>query len=186
MDEIYRDWILPHLSSEIVKEQTFMQELSADEMQMVMEKVLTLEANDFKKRMILSMQDINEELVNDYKEQVKADFIKQGNKRFFQILRDEMKDISLSVSTNIAGKQKNLSLLTDKLVNVLRQYIATPQLRQDPEMTKLLNTILESSGLSPIMFSPSLVQAQPIPVSSTVPIQNLSKGQMNQQQNQQL
>ena len=46
-----------------------------------------------------------------------------------------------------------MALLTDKLVNVLRQFIATPEIRQDPQMVKLLNTILESSGMSPIMFA---------------------------------
>lgn len=187
MDEIYRDWVLPHLAREIVKEQEFMQELSADEMQMVMDKVMTKKTNDFKKRMILSLQEIDEDLVADYQEQVKTDVIKQGNKRFFKILKDEMKDTKLSVLTNIAGKQKNLALLTDKLVNVLRQYIATPQIRQDPEMTKLLNTILESSGLSPIMFGPAPAQQQQTqPSNSTQPLQALGEGGVNQQQAQQV
>ena len=185
MDEIYRDWILPFLSTEIVKEQVFMQELSADEMQMVMDKVVTSKVNDFKKRMILGLQDVNEDLVADFQEVVKADFVKGGNKRFFKILKDEMKDISISVMTNIAGKQKNLALLTDKLVNVLRQYIATPQIRQDPEMTKLLNTILESSGLSPIMFGPAPAIAQPQQQAAgggaTTPLRELGQGQIQQQ-----
>lgn len=160
MDEIYRDWILPYLGLEIVKEQVFMQELSFEEMQMVSEKVMTIKTNEFKKQMILSMQEVSEELVDLYRQQVEKDFAKEGNKRFFKILKDEMKDTKLSVMTNIAGKQKNLALLTDKLVNVLRQYISTPQIRQDPEMTKILNTILESSGLSPIKFSPAPQEAQ--------------------------
>lgn len=161
MDEIYREWILPYLAKEICLEQNFMADLSADEMEKVVDAILTKEANSFKKRMILSMQDVDEDTVNLYKDTVRNDVIKEGNSRFFKILADEMKDISLSVKTNIAGKQKNMALLTDKLVNVLRQYIATPQIRQDPEMTKLLNTILESSGLSPIMFGPAPTQSMP-------------------------
>lgn len=184
MDELYRDWILPHLATEIVKEQNFMAELSASEMQVVADSILTNEANDFKKRMILSMQDIDEDMVNLYKDQIRADIVKKGNKKFFKILKDEMKDISISVMTNIAGKQKNLALLTDKLVNVLRQYIATPQIRQDPEMTKLLNTILESSGLSPIMFGPAPAQAMAMAQpqgGATSPMQQLSQGNQQQQ-----
>ena len=50
--------------------------------------------------------------------------------------------------------------MTDKLVNLVRQFIATPQLRQDPEMLKLLNQIMESSGMSPIMLSPSPILSQ--------------------------
>ena len=182
MDEIYRDWILPYLGKEIVKEQSFMEELSSDEMEMVVDKVMLKKTNEFKKRMILGMQEIDEELIADFEAVVREDVIKQGNNRFFKILKDEMKDISLSVMTNIAGKQKNLALLTDKLVNVLRQYIATPQIRQDPEMTKLLNTILESSGLSPIMFGPAPAAAlqqpqQPQQGGGTQPLQDLSQSQ---------
>jgi len=182
MDEIYRDWILPHLAKEISKEQVFMAELSVDEMQEVVDKVIVKKTNDFKKRMILGLQEINEELVEDYKVKVKDDIIKKGNKQFFKILKDEMKDIELSVMTNIAGKQKNLAMLTDKLVNVFRQVIATPGIRQDPEMMKLFNAILESSGLSPIMFSsgqqPQLQQPQG--GGATQPLKDLA--QTNQPQ----
>ena len=131
------------------------------------------------------MQEINEDLVNDFKAKEQANITKGGNKKFLKILKDEMKDISLSVMTNIAGKQKNLALLTDKLVNVLRQYIATPQIRQDPEMTKILNTILESSGLSPIMFSPSQQpQQQQQGSASTQPLKAIGEGGVQQQQAQ--
>ena len=180
MDEIYRDWILPQLAKDISEEQNFLQELSADEMEMVVSHVETKKTNSFIKNIILSLRQIEPELVDLYKQQVRADFVKGGNKRFFKILRDEMKDISLSVMTNIAGKQKNLALLTDKLVNVLRQYIATPQIRQDPEMTKILNTILESSGLSPIMFGASPM-AMTQPSASTQPLQQLGQRQVKQQ-----
>jgi hypothetical protein len=123
MDELYRDWILPFFQTEIVKEQTFMEELSADEMAMVVEKVMTKKVNAFKKQMIMGMQDIDDDIVSLYANKVREDVMKQGSKRFFQILKDEMKDLPIKVMTNIAGKQKNLALLTDKLVNVLRQYI---------------------------------------------------------------
>ena len=181
MDEIYRDWILPHLSKEIVKEQNFMSELSIDEMQTVVEEVVKKKSNEFKKRMIFAMEEVNKELVDLYKQEVRADFVKDGNKKFFKMLKDQMKDISISVMTNIAGKQKNLALLTDKLVNVLRQYISTPQIREDPEMAKILNTILESSGLEPIMFSPVKPQIA-VPQQAgggTEPLQDFSKA--NQQ-----
>lgn len=161
MDEIYRDWILPHLATEIVKEQKFMQELSSDEMQAVVELVLVKETNKFKKKMILSMQDINDDIVDMYQEQIKADIAKKGNKRFFEILKGEMQDISLSVMTNIAGKQKNLALMTDKLVNTLRQYLEMRSRGVDTTgLDPIMNTILESSGMSPITFAPSPAQQQ--------------------------
>ena len=154
MDELYRDWILPFFEIEVVKEQTFMQELSGDEMEVVVDKVMTKKVNQFKKRMILSMQEIDDDIVALYEDKVREDIVKQGSKRFFKILKDEMKGLNISVMTNIAGKQKNLAAMTDKVVNVLRQYLATPELRDDPEMAKIINLILESSGLDPLTIGP--------------------------------
>jgi len=161
MDEIYRDWILPHLAKEISEDQNFFATLSADELLGVAKNVAVIEWNKFVKDEIFSERVVMED--KDTFIQRKTDeYLGAGNKRFIKILKGELKDKPLNVFTNIAGKQKNLALLTDKLVNVLRQFIATPQIRQDPEMVKLLNVILESSGMSPIMFgsSPLLMQPQ--------------------------
>ena len=161
MDEHYRDWILPYFQNEVVKEQNFMEELSADEMEEVVDKVITKKTNGFKKAMILGMQPIDDEMVTLFEGKVREDVVKRGTKRFFEILKDEMKDLPIAVMTNIAGKQKNLALMTDKLVNVLQQYLANPQLRNDPEMGKILNVILESSGLNPITVSAKPIE-QPV------------------------
>jgi hypothetical protein len=177
IDEIYRDWILPHLAKEISKEQNFMQELSTDEMIKVTQSVVNKKTNQFIKQMILSLQQVVPELVDLHRQTVAQDFAEGGNKRFFKILKDEMKDAHITVMTNVVGKQKNLALLTDKLVNVLRQFIATPQIRQDPYMIELVNTILESSGLSPIKYAPPLQQVQTEPSSSTQPLKEFGQGE---------
>ena len=152
-DEIWRDWVIPHLKKEIVKEQEFLGELSGDEMMQVANSLVRNKVNDFVKEQILNgeLPDPNE--VEFKRETIREDFFSRGNRQFIKILKDEFKEDRLDVFTNIAGKQKNLALLTDKLVNVLRQFIATPEIRQDPEMVKLLNVILESSGMSPMMFA---------------------------------
>ena len=76
-----------------------------------------------------------------------------GNKKSIEILTKELKDAPVSVSVNIVGKQKNLSLMTDKLVNIFRQIIVAPQILQEPKMSSLFNQIIESSGLSPLDFA---------------------------------
>ena len=174
MDEIYRDWILPHLAKEVSKEQIFMQELSVDEIQTVAEKIVIKKANQFKIKMILTGQEVNEDLVEDIRQKVKEEIAKKGTKWFFKILKDEMKDAPFKVMTNIAGKQKNLALMTDKVVNVLRQLIATPQIRQDKGAMKALNEILEFSGMSPMMFD-AVPPPQIQPSASTQPLKEIGQ-----------
>lgn len=167
VDEVYRDWILPHISKEILKDTTFLAELSSDEMIEISQKIAENKANSIVVEKVLNGDVLMPGEVEQIKIEAQNKFIKSGNKKFIKFLKDEFKDEKLAVRTNIAGKQKNLALLTDKLVNVMKQYIATPQVREDPAMSKLLNTILESSGLSPIMFNPTPMQiAQPQPAQA--------------------
>ena len=70
----------------------------------------------------------------------------------------QLKNANIKVKVNVAGKQKNLDFLATQLGNVLRTYLSSPQLRQDPLANKLLNQILEASGLNPI----GLVEQQAI------------------------
>lgn len=179
VDEIYRDWIIPHIGREVTKGARFLSELSADEMTTVARAVITNSANAKFKESLMNGKLPDPEEMAMFKQVTLDSFMKGGSKKFMEILKDEMKGEKLDVSTNIAGKQKNLSLLTDKVVNVLRQFIATPQIRQDPEMMKLLNVILESSGLSPIAFAPQLspVQPQQEGQGGTEPLKELATAQ---------
>lgn len=174
MDEIYRDWILPYISKEIAKGQKFLTELSADELQEVSRQVVINQTNDFIKERILEGEIISEEEMGAFKQTAQEQFVAKGRKRFIDMLKEEFKDEPLDIRVNIAGKQKNLALLTDRVVNVLRQFIATPQIRQDPEMIRLLNVILESSGMSPIIFGamPSSMQIEGGP---SQPLQEFAK-----------
>jgi hypothetical protein len=177
VDEIYRDWIIPHLGKEVVKGQKFLVELSADEILEISKTLVKNRVNEVLLEQLLNGQTPTPEDQVFLSQQIREGFL-QGNKKFIEIVKDEMRGEKLNVSTNIAGKQKNLALLTDKLVNVVRQFIATPEIRQDPEMIKLLNTILESSGMSPIMFGPSqqLQQQPPQRGGSTEGLKSLGQG----------
>ncbi len=151
-DEVYMDWIVPHISKEITKGQEFLSELDLDELQQVADALVICETNDILKKRILNGEQVFPDQVQQYKDQVRESFMRGGNKKFLSILEEEMKDAPISVRTNIAGKQKDLNKFTDKLVNVFRQIIAAPGVLDDPRMAKIFNQILESSGLSPIDF----------------------------------
>lgn len=175
MDEVYREWILPHIAGEISKDNTFLATLSVDELQEVTDRLVDNEANRMVKDRILNGELVSQEEIDTLKEKTRIASLK-SNKKFIKILKDEFKKEKLEVMTNIAGKQRNLTALTDKMVNLVRQVISTPQILQDPYMTKLLNQILESSGLSPIMFGSTRTLALPAK-GGTEALQDLAKGQ---------
>lgn len=185
LEEIYRDWIIPHISKEINQGQEFLANLDLDEMQGIADAIVINEANKLIKEKILNGESVEKEEIETYKQKVRDSFMKGGNKKFIQILKDELKDAPLDVSINIVGKQKNLSAMTDKLVNVFRQMLSTYNAQtgtfaifDDPRMAKIFNEIIEYSGLSPIDFyqrpkaiqqlAPQLMpQGQPAPKLQT-------------------
>ena len=177
LDEVYRDWVIPYIVTELQKDQQFIAELSLDELESIADNLVTNKTNEKIKEEILSGRIITKEEIEIFKTDTRDMFMKGDNKRFIKILKGELKKTPISVKTNIAGKQKYLAQMTDKLVNVFRQLIQTPQILDDPRMSKLFNEILESSGLSPVKYQkPRVEQQQPQPQGnqSTEPLKTLA------------
>jgi len=165
IEEIYKDWIIPHISKKITEGKKFLSELSLDELQYVSERVVTNTVNKRIKEIILSGETVTPEQQEAMTAFEKEKFNKRGNKQFIEILKGEFKDAPLAVKVSVKSKSKNLSQHTDKLVNIFRQIISNPAVLKIPAIGKIFNEILESSGLSPADFS-SITQEQ---ISDTQP-----------------
>lgn len=169
--EIYHDWILPQINKDIRKGEAFLAELELDELQFVTDRLINNLANKAIKEGIMKGILIPAEMIEEFKIRAREEFSKT-NKKFLEILKDEFKDTEMDVKVDIAGKQKNLSGETDKLVNVYRTLVA--QGTNPALLAKLLAKILEFSGLSPIDFAGLINQpVQPTPVSATEPLKKL-------------
>ena len=153
IQEIYNDWIIPHIEKKITEGMTFLSELSFEEMQYVMDAVVTNQANQQIIQMVLAGQQPTPDQVDLFKSLARAEFKKKGTSHFIEILKGEFKNKSLRVKIDVKGKNKNLSAQVDGLVNVFRQIIANPAVLQIPAMGQLFNQIIESSGLDPVDFA---------------------------------
>lgn len=157
IEEIYRDDYLPKIAKEITKGSKFLSELSMDELNWVAERQSINMGNRKVKDMILKRgkQVTNEEknlIIETYKQEI----LKKGNKQFIEILKGEFKDRLYKVKVNVAGKQKNLPQMVDKIVNIFKLIFSNPQgfaqLMQVPAMSKAFADILEYSGMSVANF----------------------------------
>lgn len=157
IEEIYMDDYLPKIAKEITKGQKFLSELSSDEMQFISENMANNEANKLILKSVLNGQSITQEEVDALKEEFKSSFLNSGNKKFIEILKGEFDGVELKVKVNVAGKQKNLPQMVDKIVNIFRFIISNPQgfaqLMQVPALQKAFTEILEYSGMSVANFS---------------------------------
>ncbi len=157
LEEIYRDWIIPHIKRQITKGAKFLSDLSLEELQYVADCVVRNTVNDRIKEIVLDGGAPTPDEMALFEELVREEFKKKGTKHFIEILKGEFQDTPLGVKVSVAGKSKNLSQMTDKIVNIMRFAISNAEgfawIMQIPGMGKAFNDILEYAGLSPADFS---------------------------------
>lgn len=170
IEELHQDWIIPYIQKEITKGKEFLSTLSTDELKYVSDCLVRNQIAKQNNELVLSGKD---PLTPDEKQQlemqVRKDFATKGTKHWVEVLKSEFKDRSLAISINVAGKQKDLAAMTDKLFSVLQFVIANPQMTQIPGVSEAVNQILELSGISPVDFAAMLTMPQMQPQSPQLP-----------------
>lgn len=167
-DVLYRDWILKWLVDDLNSGIKFSEELSLDEMMEVGEQIATNEAEKRVKAQILSGKTVSKDEKQSIIDTLKQNFIKSGNRKFFETVKGEFKDVPIDVFVNISGKQKYLAQNADKITNIIREVIRNPQaFTQIPGIGKAFNQLIESSGLNPIDFSQMINATETQPVQAS-------------------
>ena len=171
LPEIYKDWILPEFQKALTSQDNeFMSDLSLEEMKTIAEQVVTATVNKAIVQKILGGTIIDYGEVDQLKQAYTDLFFKKGNKKFFQIFKDDMKDLPIEMEVNITGEEKNKALMAEKLSSVFSQIAQNPALLDDPRMSKLFNEILETSGLSPLAYTSAKAPAAPAAQSTGAPV----------------
>lgn len=152
-DELYPDWVMKYLVDDINEGQEWLEDLTPDEMVEVTDALVNSLTRKMLKDMTVKGRFVTPEEKDQYMQQAREGFSKGGTKKFLQLLKDEVDDIPVDVYVNVAGKQKDLKEIVDKLTNIFRQIFADPTILQQPGMASLFNQIIESSGMSPINFA---------------------------------
>lgn len=164
IEEIYRDWIIPNIVKEINKGHKFLATLSAEEMKWVADQMATVAVKKDVKEMIMSGKIVTNEEQEMMTQMFKQDFFKKGAKHLHEVLKGELDNVADRIGLNIAGKQKNLTGLSDRILSILEVAMQNPQFRTNLEANGMMgafNDLLEYSGLSPADFS-TVVNTQPV------------------------
>jgi len=168
VESIYREDIIPQIKHELLGGKKFLATLTFEEMQWVTEQLAENYANREQMEDVLNGADLRD------KEELKREFMVQsqkiGNKWLITILKEEFKDVEIKMGINIAGKQKNLAGLSDKILSIFQMVFSNPQAFQQsmqiPALAKAFNDILEFSGISQINFSTLMAAPIQSPIQS--------------------
>lgn len=160
IEQIYTERIIPDIAKEISSGATFLASLSPDEMEYVANCLARQEANKFAKTKILNGETVTQEEMDFMEQKAREEFARGGTKKFLKILKGEFDGVAFAVKVNVAGKQKDLVAVVDKMVNVFRQVFANPQMLDNPKAAKVFNKLIEYSGLDPIDFGYAAPQSR--------------------------
>jgi hypothetical protein len=157
IEELYRCRILKDIKNEIVKGKKFLATLSGDEMQWVAGELAVKDWNKQFAEKALTGQDFVDGEKEQFIENRKQEIIKLGAQHMLEILKDEFRDIEIRMGINVAGKQKDLQALSDKVLSIFQFVMSNPvafqQGMQIPGMSDAMNNILEYSGVNQAEFS---------------------------------
>lgn len=175
LDELYREWFIPHIASEITSGDEFLAELDVEELQQVADGLVTCVTNDAIKQLVLQGKYVTLDQLQVLKDVVRENFMKGGKEKFIEILKGELKDAPMSIKVNVAGKQHDLAGKVDKAVNVIKFLLAAGPNAQP--YGKQINEILELSGLSPVDFYNIFLtpQAGELPDVASKPLEKLTE-----------
>lgn len=157
IEELYRDFIIPDIKKKILGGKKFIATLNMDEMKWVSDRLISNVVSQRMNAKVLNGEDIYPEDKEVITQKVREELSKRGSKHLFEILKDEFKDAEVKIGINVAGKQKNLAVMTDKILSIFQFVFSNPmgfqQVMQMKGMGEAFNDILEFSGISPVDFS---------------------------------
>jgi len=170
LQTVYRDWILPYFAKDLQKPQKFLSELSLEELQHVMEQVITNAQNEVIKEKMFNMdsEDVTQEKLDAIAKMTRENW-SSGNKKFIEIFADEFKDMPIDVEIIITGEAKNNAFVAEKLSAIFAQIAQNPAILDNPMMERLFNEILEASGVSPMQFATMKSGASNTPTQTGLP-----------------
>lgn len=194
IEEIYRDWIIPDIMSNIFGGKKFIASLSTEELNWISDTEATNTANQQIVEAVLKGKFISPEQQTAMTQTLKKLSLGKGNKQLIEILKGEYKDRDPKIGINIANKQKDLSQLSDKFLSIFTFIFQNPQgfmqAMQIPALAKSFESILEYGGLSIGDFSsliqpmtpqspqsPQTLQQTPQAPAQPSPVQPLTLGQ---------
>lgn len=183
IEELYRDWIIPDMVREITKGKKFLATLTAEELSWVADQLAENDVNARIKTKLIEGELITKEEQDELRNLFKQNFSKQGSKHLIEILKDEFDGVEIKMGINVAGKQKDLVNLSDKILSIFQFIFANPQgfqqAMQIPALARSFHDLLEFSGMNQVDFAslitpPQLQAPQPQPTQPQQPAQPIA------------
>jgi hypothetical protein len=177
VEEIFHDWIMPYFEKKLKNGHILAAEFSRDELDRIdeafIESALKGEIVKQREKGIL-ITDVEPE-----RQRLKDKMMQTKAQRYIKAPKDYYKNLKAKIRVIITNEQRNKAVLLESLSSILSMIMKFPNVFPPEMAKKILEKIMEISGISPIEISTSQAP-QAIPAQPTQP------GQPGQQPSPQL
>lgn len=172
LNELFTDWIIPHIKKNLQKQDTLTADFDDEELEIIDEELIKLNVRDEVKKRMLNMEATTVDDYNTLKQLERERINKKLKKRrFLELPKDYFKDVEFKLDILITGEQINKSAVFETMANIMQTVAQNPQILQDPTLRKIFNKIIELSGIgiSPAQLATPQVQPQATPAPQLNP-----------------
>lgn len=178
LNEVYKDWVIPHLINQIKKEETMVAELTTDEMIQIDNDYAAFIAN---RQIISNILDgkydglspaIRLDVIGAEREAITAQAIKKlrrgKNRREFSWPKGYWdKNVVFQLDVQISNEQKQKQAFLETRSNILTQYLQFKDIiKTDQAARKIFESLVEAAGMSSVDFDMSPPEEVAVPTQA--------------------
>ena len=161
LEELIIEWILPNFDKSLMMEHVFTL-YDPEDMAKIVERDVNRRLNiAIKQHMLMTGYFPEKAQLEIIKAQLTSASLTE-DKKFVKIIEGLMK-FSKNLEVDISGEQRDVAAEVETGINFIQLLAQNPQIKEDPDLMKMLNGIATQSGIDPL----SLPSATPAPVPST-------------------
>lgn len=146
LTELFEDWIMPWLAKQLNTEHILSHDFSLTELEEIDKNFAVHHANDIAKEMMLSGKAVTIEDYKQFQQKALEDIRRTKTHRFLMVPKNYYKKVKAKITFNITGEQQDKQAVSEVLTNIMKIYVANPQLILDPVLTQIFLKIVEVSG----------------------------------------
>lgn len=178
--EYVREFLIPDLVKNIREEHVLRFVGDAEELSRLDEQITDVATLKEIKKRALSMEVLNDMIIEDIRDSVRQDLKKLGNKRFPKVLEGYYQDVmneGYGIDVNIDSEQENIATIANNTFQFLTLIASNPALLDDPVNKELTFSYARKIGMDTGKMEIAMAkrdssraqQAMPVPAQEVIP-----------------
>lgn len=159
--EIFMEWVLPYLIKKLKKAHTLVDDFSKDELDQIDEAYINSLIKKELEKAVKNGEIVDPIEIEQQKQEAMQKLAKTGSHRYLDVPQGFYDDIKVKVDIVTTGEQQNKQATLESLSNILQTVAANPAILQDPVLSDIFYSIVETAGagISPVTLSAKARQA---------------------------